>query len=130
MAQAAQDEGVWRRLLRMRGWRVALRDAIASSRMWAAGGEGPRAAQETMNGASGMRLQGKVALVTGGGSGIGRAIARLYAKNGASVAVADRAPGRAEETAALIAADSGTALALTADVSLADQVNVMVEQTV
>ena len=76
-----------------------------------------------------MRLQGKVALVTGGGSGIGRAIALLYAKNGSSVAVADRAPGRAEESAALIAADGGTALALTADVSLADQVNAMVEQT-
>jgi meso-butanediol dehydrogenase / (S,S)-butanediol dehydrogenase / diacetyl reductase len=75
-----------------------------------------------------MRLQGKVALVTGGGSGIGRAIAVLYAKNGASVAVADRAPGRAAETATLIAADGGKALALTADVSLSNQVNAMVEQ--
>ncbi len=52
------------------------------------------------------RLAGKVALITGAGSGIGRATALLFAAEGASVAVADIDPTGAEQTVALIAADT------------------------
>ena len=65
-----------------------------------------------------MRLEGKRAAVTGAGSGIGRAIARAMAAEGARVAVIDRTPESAAETAALIEADGGSAFALTADVAV------------
>ena len=53
-----------------------------------------------------MRLQGKTAVVTGGGSGIGRAIAQVYASNGASVVVSDIIGDRAVETVAAMAAQA------------------------
>jgi glucose 1-dehydrogenase/3-oxoacyl-[acyl-carrier protein] reductase len=59
---------------------------------------------------------GRVAIVTGGGSGIGRATAARLAAEGASVAVLDVALDRAEETAAAIGADGGKAAAFRADV--------------
>jgi len=65
---------------------------------------------------------GKVALVTGGGTGIGRASAVLFAQAGASVAVVDCAKDAAEETCALIGAAGGTALCVPADVTVADEV--------
>ncbi len=58
------------------------------------------------------RLAGKVALITGAGSGIGRATARLFAAEGASVAAADIDPAAAEQTVALIAADAGAGAAI------------------
>ncbi len=64
----------------------------------------------------GNRLEGKVALVTGGGSGIGRAIALRFAQEGATLAVLDVNEQRAQATCREIEAAQGTALALAADV--------------
>lgn len=75
-----------------------------------------------------MRLADTVALVTGSGSGIGRAIAELYAREGATVVVADLRLERAQECAGAIEAAGGKALALAADVSLKDQVERMAAQ--
>jgi len=62
-------------------------------------------------------LVGRTVLVSGGGSGIGRATCVRAAREGASIAVVDRHPGNAEETAALISAAGGTATAYACDVS-------------
>jgi NAD(P)-dependent dehydrogenase (short-subunit alcohol dehydrogenase family) len=62
-------------------------------------------------------LDGAVAVVTGGGSGIGRAIARSFAGRGARVVVSDVDGARAEESAALVAAAGGDAVATTVDVT-------------
>jgi len=74
-----------------------------------------------------MRLQGRVALVTGGGRGIGRAIAQALAREGAKVAVAARSREQVEETAGLLAQP---ALGIVTDVRRPDDVRRMVEQTV
>jgi NAD(P)-dependent dehydrogenase (short-subunit alcohol dehydrogenase family) len=77
-----------------------------------------------------MPLEGKVAIVTGGGSGIGRAIALGLADQRAAVAVADIDGARAEAVAREIEAEGARALAYSADVSDTNQVNSMVEETV
>ena len=71
-------------------------------------------------------LIGKVALVTGGGSGIGRAVALALAAEGARVAVAGRRPERLAETVAMIEQAGGTALSVVTDVSDGAQVIEMV----
>jgi NAD(P)-dependent dehydrogenase (short-subunit alcohol dehydrogenase family) len=63
------------------------------------------------------RLEGKIALVTGGGSGIGRAAARLFAREGARVAVVGRRPRPLAETVSSIRTEGGTAVAIPADLS-------------
>jgi NAD(P)-dependent dehydrogenase (short-subunit alcohol dehydrogenase family) len=63
-----------------------------------------------------MRLAGKVAIVTGGGSGIGRAVALLFAREGARITVVDRDGEGAAETVGLIAASGGATLARIGDV--------------
>jgi NAD(P)-dependent dehydrogenase (short-subunit alcohol dehydrogenase family) len=75
-------------------------------------------------------LDGKTALITGGGRGIGRATALLFAREGARVAVADQSAEGAAETVALINRDGGQAISITADVTGADAVAAMVAATV
>jgi 3-hydroxybutyrate dehydrogenase len=72
----------------------------------------------------------RVALVTGGGRGIGRAIALALAREGFPVALAQRTVAQAEETAAAIRAASGRALALALDVTEPDAVRRVVRQVV
>src|SRR4051794_13440798 len=62
-------------------------------------------------------MQGKVAVVTGGGAGIGRATCLLLAQRGASVAVVDRDGAAASTVVKEIEADGGTAIALVVDLS-------------
>jgi NAD(P)-dependent dehydrogenase (short-subunit alcohol dehydrogenase family) len=76
------------------------------------------------------RLAGKAAIVTGGGSGIGRAVARRFAAEGAAVAVADIAAERAKAVAAEIQAEGGRAFAMSVDVSDQQQVQALVDRTV
>ncbi|HVG10920.1 MAG TPA: SDR family NAD(P)-dependent oxidoreductase [Thermoanaerobaculia bacterium] len=63
------------------------------------------------------RMEGKVALITGGGSGIGEAAALRLAREGAKVAVLGRTREKLDETVERIEDDGGEALAITADVS-------------
>ena len=76
------------------------------------------------------RFSGKVALVTGGASGIGRACAQLFASEGASVVVSDVALEGGHETVRLIEEDGGEAFFVEADVSKAAQVEALVGGTV
>jgi NAD(P)-dependent dehydrogenase (short-subunit alcohol dehydrogenase family) len=74
-------------------------------------------------------LQGKVALVTGGGNGIGREAALAFAREGASVAVADLEKESASATVDLVNKAGGQAIALSGDVTNSDQVKAMVDGT-
>ncbi|HJW06557.1 MAG TPA: 3-hydroxybutyrate dehydrogenase [Rhodanobacter sp.] len=75
-------------------------------------------------------LNGKVALVTGAASGLGKAIAELYASNGASVAIADINQQAADAVAAQINAAGGKALGVAMDVTSEDAVNAGTDQVV
>jgi NAD(P)-dependent dehydrogenase (short-subunit alcohol dehydrogenase family) len=75
-------------------------------------------------------LEKKVVLVTGGGSGIGRATSLLLAKQGAKVMIADYVPESAERTVKLINDAGGNANCIAADVSIPKQVEAMVAKAV
>src|ERR687894_1819539 len=74
--------------------------------------------------------QGKVAFVTGAGSGIGRATALAFAREGASVTAADISEQDGRETARLIEEQGGRALAVRCDVTRAEDVKVALDKTV
>jgi len=77
-----------------------------------------------------MRLDGQAALITGGGSGIGRATAVRFAAAGARVAIAGRRAERLAETAREIGAAGGECLAIPSDVVRPEDARRMVEETV
>lgn len=77
-----------------------------------------------------MRLQGKVAIVTGGAQGIGGAISRRYAEEGARVVVADRNGEGASTVASEISDRGGEAIGVTVDVTNREQVESMVASAV
>ncbi len=77
-----------------------------------------------------MRLQGKVAFVTGAASGIGKEIADVYAREGAAVAIADMNRDAAMAAASDIASKGGKAIGLACDVTDEAQVESAVEETV
>jgi NAD(P)-dependent dehydrogenase (short-subunit alcohol dehydrogenase family) len=74
-----------------------------------------------------MRLKDKVAIVTGGGAGVGEAIALRYAKEGARVVVAEIVPSRGQAVLDAIEKSGGEAMFVPTDVSSEEQVKKMVE---
>jgi NAD(P)-dependent dehydrogenase (short-subunit alcohol dehydrogenase family) len=77
-----------------------------------------------------MRLQDKVTLITGAGQGIGRGCAETFAREGASVVIADCSIEHGEDTASQIIAQGGEAIFVQVDVSQPEQVEVMVARTI
>lgn len=77
-----------------------------------------------------MKLQGKVAVITGAASGMGRSIAILYAKEGAKVVAADINYDGAKETVATIEADGGKAIAVLANVAKEEDIQAMIDTAV
>lgn len=77
-----------------------------------------------------MRLDGKVAIITGGGTGIGKATAILFADQGAKVVIANRRSGTGEAVVNSIVEKGGEASFISTDVSKSDELRKMVEYTI
>ena len=77
-----------------------------------------------------MLVKDKVVIITGGGSGIGEACARLFAQHQAKVVVSDINLAQAERVAADISKNGGTAIALQTDVTQYEQVENLIHQTI
>jgi len=77
-----------------------------------------------------MQLAGKVALITGAGSGIGKASALLLAQEGAKIAALGRTESQLKEAVAEVQRNSGEAIPLLADVSQPDQMQRAIQQLV
>ena len=77
-----------------------------------------------------MKLAGKIAIVTGsGGPGSGRAVARRFAQEGATIVVSDIDRAGGAETERLIAAEGGRATFLICDVRDEEQLNTLIDET-
>ena len=76
-----------------------------------------------------MRMKDRVALITGGGTGIGAATARLFAEEGAAVCVTGRRNAPLDEIVAAIEAGGGRAIAVTGDVSITEDCRRMAVET-
>jgi NAD(P)-dependent dehydrogenase (short-subunit alcohol dehydrogenase family) len=77
-----------------------------------------------------MRLQGKIAIITGGGTGIGRAIAHLFAREGAQVVVAEVCRSNGEEVARSVVSEGGDAVFVQTDVAHVEDVKKMVSTAI
>lgn len=77
-----------------------------------------------------MKLRGEVAIVTGGTSGIGRATARLFAQEGAQVALTGRSTARGQEVLDEIQRDGGSAIFIRSDVRHPEECRRTVEETI
>ncbi len=77
-----------------------------------------------------MKLDGKVVLITGAGSGLGRQSSLLFSAEGAKIAIVDIDGDRAEQTLKLVSEAGGDAIALTADVASKSEIDTAVRETV
>ena len=77
-----------------------------------------------------MQLKDKVAIITGGGRGIGKAISMAYAAEGASVVIAARSTAQLEEVGKEITTQGGEALAVPTDLRIREEVENLVQKTV
>jgi NAD(P)-dependent dehydrogenase (short-subunit alcohol dehydrogenase family) len=77
-----------------------------------------------------MKLEQRIAVITGAGSGIGQAMVRLFAGEGARILAADVNENAAQETARMVTEAGGTCRAFAVDVSRPDQVRAMIDQAI
>lgn len=77
-----------------------------------------------------MRLENKVVVITGAGSGLGRVSSQLFAQEGAKVVITDVSEARAKETLDLVLADGNEAIAVKADVTIESEVEAAVQAAV